>query len=291
MAHNVVFKNVDELFDKLARKNREELENAKITPIHDKFLYAQNGIWCMIGGMGIGKSYNYLKLAAKQEQLFEEPFFETIVISSTSGEFDKTVITFREAIKKSNLLSVKDSDLMNWIEEYTSKVLLYNTLMKFVRKDLKYPNDEMKKIIETNRLNTKPKLIEFIAARLSEIGWKTYPHRLLLILDDFSSHPLLKRKEDPLSRMLKKLRHFNITVMICVQTVKSIPKDIKRNMSDLMLFPGISEEDFKYLIRESSASKFDYRKLWEFYSKIKDKHTLICIHIAADKIMIHPPTN
>jgi hypothetical protein len=245
----------------------------------------------MIATMGAGKTYNYLKLIARQEQLNEEPFFETIVLCSTSGEFDKTVITFKQAIKKTNLIVVKDTELLNWINIYTSKILLYNAIMKFVKNKVKNPCDDMFDIIVENKLNTKEKLIEWIAKKLTDIGWKTYPHRLLLILDDFASHPLLKKKEDPLSRMLKKLRHFNISVIICVQTVKSIPKDLKRNLSDLILFPGISEEDFIYLIRESSASKFDYKKLWNVYKKIKDKHTMICLHIAADKIMIHPPSN
>jgi hypothetical protein len=241
--------------------------------------------------MGLGKSRNYLKLIARQEGLFEKPFFETVVICSTSSEFDKTVMSFKEAITKSNLIPVKDTDLMEWLEKYTEKVLKYNTIMKFVKKDFKYPSDEMKEIINKHNLNTRPKLIEFIAKTITEIGWRTYPHRLLLIMDDFSSHPLLKKREDPLSRMLKKLRHFNISVIICVQTVKSIPKDIKRNLSDLVLFTGISEEDFTYLIRESSASKFNYKRLWEVYSKIKDKHTFIGLHISADKILIYPSSS
>jgi hypothetical protein len=264
-----MMKSIDETVNKLAMKNKEELENGKIKPIHKDFHFAQNGIWAMIGGMSAGKTYNYLKLIARQEILNDDPFFESVVICSTSSEFDKTVMTFKQAISKSNLIAVKDSDLMNWISEYTPKVLLYNTVMKFIKNKFKNPSDEMFDIIVKNKLNTKEKLIEHIAKILVDIGWKTYPHRLLLILDDFASHPLLKSKEFPLSRMLKKLRHFNISVIIVVQTVKSIPKDIKRNMSDLIVFPGISEEDFIYLIRESSASKFDYKKIWNVIEKLR----------------------
>jgi F0F1-type ATP synthase beta subunit len=82
-------KSIDETFNKLARKNKEELENGKIKPIDTNFPFAQNGIWAMMGGMGKGKSYNYLKLIAKQEVMQENPFFETVVICSTSSEFDK----------------------------------------------------------------------------------------------------------------------------------------------------------------------------------------------------------
>ena len=285
------FKRVDELFDKLASKNKQELESAKIKPISDVFPLAQNGICAFIAGMGCGKSYNYLKLAAKQEDLYVEPFFETIVICSTSGDFDKTVLTFKHAIQKSNLIAVKDNDLMNFIEEHTKKTMLYNTLMKFIKSNFKRPSEEMQQIIQENRLQKKEKLIEYIGKKFTEIGWKTYPSRLLLIFDDFSSHPLLKSRDEPLSRMLKKLRHFNINVIICVQTVKSIPKDIKRNLSDLIVFPGISEDDFKYLIRESSASCFNYQVLWKEYSKIKDRQTMFAMHIAARRVIVTPPKN
>jgi hypothetical protein len=86
--------------------------------------------------------------------------------------------------------------------------------------------------------------------------------------------------------MLKKLRHFHINVIICVQTVKSIPKDIKRNLSDCLLFTGISEFDFKELIRESSMSCFSFEELWRRYSEIVDKHTVFGIHVAARKVVV-----
>ena len=46
---------VDKLFDRLGAKNKERLEHAKITPIHDNFQFAKNGIWTIIGSMGSGK--------------------------------------------------------------------------------------------------------------------------------------------------------------------------------------------------------------------------------------------
>ena len=95
------FREIDKLFDKFSEKNHEQLSNAEIKPIHEKYPFAQNGICAFIAPMGSGKSYNYMKLSAKQEVLFAEPFFELIVICSTSANFDQTVKTFSPAIKKS----------------------------------------------------------------------------------------------------------------------------------------------------------------------------------------------
>jgi hypothetical protein len=243
----------------------------------------------MIAAPGTGKTYNYLKMIAQQEVLFEDPFFELVVISSTSDKFDKTVLTFKQAIRRSKLEAVKDEDLLKWLDEYIKKVLLYNTLMQFVNNGLKNPDEEMTRIINENGLRTPKKTIEFISKKFSELGWRTYPHRCLLIMDDFASHPMLKRKEDPLSRMLKKLRHFNINVVICVQTTKSIPKDLKRILTDCVLFPGISEEDFKYLIKESTLSIKSPDEMWSEYQKITVPQTMFTIHASARKIVITYP--
>jgi hypothetical protein len=69
------FDKINKLFDQIGSKNKQELENAKIKPIYDNYPYAQNGIHAFIAPMGSGKTYNYLKMIAKQEELFEEPFF------------------------------------------------------------------------------------------------------------------------------------------------------------------------------------------------------------------------
>ena len=294
------FKKIDEQFDKISRSNADELGYAQLKPIDEKYPYAQNGITAMIAPVGSGKSYNYLKLMAKQEHIFNEPFFELIAICSTSNKFDKTVQTFKDTIKKSKIVPVKDSDLLDYLNEYMHRMFIYNTIMRFVMDGLPWQklNEKYNDLLELLRKHVgiysfnNPKTIvkgtKWIASILNEYGWKTYPHRMLLILDDFASHPLLRSKETEMSRLLKKLRHFNINVIICVQTVKSIPKDIKRGLSDLILFPGISEYDFKDLLKEINMNFIDHNTLWNSYRQIDNRHTTIALHLNARRIIITP---
>ena len=106
------FRKIDEMFEKVQSKNKVELDNAMIKPIHDKYLLAQNGIVGLIAPPGSGKSFTYLKLAAQQEQLFNDPFFELIVICSTSNKFDKTVEAYKDCIQKSKSLSFNATILL-----------------------------------------------------------------------------------------------------------------------------------------------------------------------------------
>ena len=288
------FKKIDELFEKIQSKNKVELENAMIKPVHDKYPLAQNGIVGLIAPPGSGKSFTYLKLAAQQEQLFNEPFFELIVICSTSNKFDKTVEAYKDVIQKSKLVALKDSDLLAWLNKYMRRILKYNAMMKFIQSDFKDENEEMTRILNKHRFKQNGKqtekqkyeMIKYIANKLSKYGWRTFPHRCLLILDDFASHPLVRSKETEMSRLLKKLRHFNINVMICVQTSKSISKDIKRICTDFILFPGLSETDFTDLMKESMAGKFDRKELWNQYHALTNQHDSFRIHIYANKVII-----
>ena len=288
------FKKIDDLFEKIQTKNKVELENAMIKPVHDKYPLAQNGIVGLIAPPGSGKSFTYLKLAAQQEQLFNEPFFELIVICSTSNKFDKTVEAYKDVIQKSKIVALKDSDLLSWLNKYMRRILKYNAIIKYIQSDFKDENEEMTRILNKHRFKTngrmtekqKYDMVKYIANKLSKYGWKTFPHRCLLILDDFASHPLVRSKETEMSRLLKKLRHFNINVMICVQTSKSISKDIKRICTDFILFPGLSETDFIDLMKESMAGKFDRKELWNQYHALTNQHDSFRIHIYANKVII-----
>ena len=292
------FKKIDEQFDKISKANAEELGYAQLKPIHEKFAYAQNGICALIAPVGSGKSYNYLKMMDKQEAIFDEPFFELIVICSTSSKFDKTVLTFKDTVKKSKIVPVKDVDLLDYLNEYMNRVFVYNAIMKFVMDGLPWNKIEKNygELLDLLRERVgiysfkSPKTLEkglkWICSVLKDFGWKTYPHRMLLILDDFASHPLLRSKETEMSRLLKKLRHFLINVIIVVQTVKSIPKDIKRGLSDIILFPGISETDFKDLMKEINMNCIDHDTLWNTYKEIPNRHTTLTLHLIARRCII-----
>jgi len=280
------FEEIDKSFDKIMKEQKQELENAKIKPIHDKLPFAQNGITGLIAPPGSGKTFTYLKLICQQEVLDKDPFFELVVICSTSSKFDKTVESFKEAIKKSKLVCVKDSDLLSWLNKYMRRVLKYNSIINFINSGLKEKNEEIERIEMKHRFKNKNKEIEYLGKKLNKYNWKTYPHRCLLIFDDFASHPLIRSKETEMSRLLKKLRHFNINVMICVQTAKSLSKDIKRICTDFILFPGISEDDFMELMKESMAGKFNRKELWNEYHKMTNQHDSFRIHVYANKVLI-----
>ncbi len=276
------FHSIDDSFDKLS--NSALLRESFIEPFHDQFPLSKNGICAMIAPMGSGKTYTYTKLMVQQEAIFENPIFETIVICSTSADFDQTVKTFKPLVKKSKIVVVQDDMLLEFLQKYMKRLLKYNAMTQFLDSNLKKPNEEMNRLIGKHRLKDKPKQLKYIVNKISQYQWGSNPHRMMLILDDFASHPMLKSKEAPLSRLLKKLRHYYINVIICVQTCKSIPKDIKRCLADVFLFPGISTEDLTDLFKEIPLGIFDRKTLMKQYSEMKNSHDLMTLYLKANRV-------
>ena len=58
------------------------------------------------------------------------------------------------------------------------------------------------------------------------------------------------------------------------------------NVFVLILFPGISEDDFNDLLKESMAGKFDRKELWQQYHSLNNIHDSFRIHIYAGKVII-----
>ena len=58
----------------------------------------------------------------------------------------------------------------------------------------------------------------------------------------------------------------------------SIPRDIKRIASDYIIFPGVSNEDFRNLFNDSTLSCFKYDELWNKYIALTDSQKMLVAH-------------
>ena len=71
----------------------------------------------------------------------------------------------------------------------------------------------------------------------------------------------------PITSYFTKTRHHNITFIFAVQTVKFIPKNVKRMLSDVVIYRLLSEKDFLGLMKELPIG-WNIDKLYQVY---KDK--------------------
>ena len=102
----------------------------------------------------------------------------------------------------------------------------------------------MSSLILQHGLNTKEKLVKFVANEFNRYQTNRYPLNCLVVLDDFANNELLTNRKSLLHTYFTKTRHHNITFIIAVQTVKFIPKNVKRMLPDVIIYGLLSEEEF-----------------------------------------------
>jgi len=272
---------VDEILEKVRKKNSKELSMALIKPLTNDYPFCSNGIYLFSGSMGAGKSYEIMRHILISERLFDEPYYSLIVFCSTSGGLDKTVQAFLPKVK-TPIAFMPDSSLMPFLKRHIKVKKKYYAIVQFMNSNLKKPSQEMQRIMTKHGLKKKEDILKYIAEKLLKYNTSRYPANLLLILDDFASHPLLQQKESELNRLLTKTRHYNITCIIAVQTVKFVIKNLKRMLTDAVIWKGLSRDDWDGFMRELSHS-FNSEILWNEYHQLQDSHSRLELHMIANK--------
>ena len=273
---------VNKVINEVINRNKSELNMALIEPISPKWKFSSNGIYLFIGKPGSGKTYYLLKHIMMSEKLFDKSYYNRIIFCSTSAGLDKTVLAFSSKLK-TPISYVNDEELMPFLRKHIKTKKKYYALYRYVMNNFKKPEDEVKRIIEKKGLTTKKKQVEYIAKKFNKYGTTRYPLNCLVVLDDMASHPLLQRKESELSRLMTKCRHYNLTFIIAVQTPKFILKNLKRMCTDVVLYKGCGEEDFKNLMKEVSHP-WKINDLWEDYRKLENNHGKMIMNLYADSV-------
>ena len=273
---------VNQDIKKIISSNQKELNTALIKPIHKNHPFSSNGLYCFIGRPGSGKTFYIMKHILLSERLFKQPYYNLIVFCSTSNGLDKTVLAFKDKIK-TPIQFINDQELIPFLEEHVKEKMRYYSIYRYVMSDFKKPDDTMSELIRVNGLNTKEKKIKFVAKELNKYNVNRYPINCLVVLDDFADNQLLTNRKSPLIPFFTKTRHYNITFIIAVQTVKFIPKNVKRMMSDVVLYGLLSEDDFYGLMKELPIG-WNVDKLFEEYKeKTKEPHTKMIINLSVPR--------
>ena len=101
----------------------------------------------------------------------------------------------------------------------------YYSIYKFVMNNFKKLDELMSSLILQHGLNTKEKLVKFVANEFNRYQTNRYPLNCLVVLDDFANNELLTNRKSPLHTYFSKTRHHNITFIIAVQTVKLVANE------------------------------------------------------------------
>ena len=246
----LTIKQVEESIKTTLQKNQRDIEMALIKPLSPEYPFSSNGIYFLIGKMGAGKSFFIWRHIMITEKLFKKPYYSKIIFCSTSGKLDKTAEVLSKNVK-TNIEYIKEDDLMDYLKRHLRRKLKYYALVKHVLSRMKEANEEMTRLINKHSLDEIEDRIVYIANKLVKYQTASYPYNTLLILDDAAASPLLKNGNSELCRLLTKTRHYNLTCIIAVQTLRFVHLNVKRLATDIIMYSGFSRDDFESMLKQT----------------------------------------
>ena len=274
-------KEVESIIQKTMRKNQKEIEAALIKPLHPEYPFSSNGIYFLIGRPGSGKTYFIWKHILITERLFKKPYYQKIIYCSTSGKMDKTSEAMSKQIK-SPIVYLNESELMDYLKRHLKRKIKYYAMVKHVMSKMKETNEEMARIINKHSLQDIEDRIIYIANKLVKYQTSSYPFNTLIILDDIAGSELLVHNNTEFIRLLTKTRHYNITCIIAIQTIRFVHINAKRMATDIICYSGYSEEDFTSLLQQTN-NNLDIKKTVKQYLCHRDPHEKFIMNITASK--------
>ena len=284
-------KKVEELIEDSLRKNQRDIEMALIKPLAPEYPFSTNGLYFLIGKMGAGKSFWIWRHIMITERLFKKPYpkgssrecgyYSKIIFCSTSGKLDKTAEVLSKNVK-TPIEYVKEDDLLPYLKRHLRRKLKYYAMVKHVLSKMAEANEEMARIISKHSLNEIEDRIAYIASKLVQYQTASYPYNTLLVLDDAAGSPLLKNGNSELCRLLTKTRHFNLTCIIAVQTLRFVHLNVKRLATDIICYSGFSKEDFTAMLQQT-PNNLDIKSTTSEYLNHKGQHDRFIINIVANE--------
>lgn len=274
-------KKVEDLIEDTLRKNQHDIEMALIKPLAPEYPFSSNGIYFLIGKMGAGKSFWIWRHIMITERLFTKPYYSKIIFCSTSGKLDKTAEVLSKNVK-TPIDYIKEENLLPYLKRHLRRKLKYYAMVKHVLSKMVETNEEMARIIQKHSLMEIEDRIAYIASKLVQYQTASYPFNTLLVLDDAAGSPLLKNGNSELCRLLTKTRHFNLTCIIAVQTLRFVHLNVKRLATDIICYSGFSKEDFTSMLQQT-PNNLDTKSTTIEYLNHKGQHDRFIINITANE--------
>ena len=291
MKTSKIIDEVDSIMTKQIKKNQDLINNSRIEPLTNDYKFCTNGVYFLNSKMGGGKTYWIMKHILITERLFKQPYYDTIIFTSTSGTLDKTVSSMASQIQ-TPINYVNDIELMPYLIKHLNNKMKFYAVMEFINSNGEEINDIMAHIIEKyhlymtykgERIYDIKRIINYARGKMEKYQFHSYPSNTLLILDDFAGHDLIKKVDSPLAKIMTKVRHYHLTVIISAQTWRFINLNLKRLCSDIIIGVGFSIEDFQKMITQTPTGK-NWKELWEQYKQLPDKHSKMIIHCVEGSI-------
>jgi hypothetical protein len=243
--------------DAVSNETRES--NAKVSP---KLNTYRNSINVLVGRQGQGKTFTALKEMIKITYI--DPKTHMIIYVTKDGtSCDETYKDLEHLIECPVVFIAQPnaeafvSDVVEWKE-------LYNTI-----KDQRLE----KRIVDSQKAEL------FNALGITDFS-QPWLHTIIFF-EDSANNPLFAKPTLYFPQLVAKCRHVGMSFFFAVQFWKSIPTELKANISTIYIFPGYSKQQVHYILGQIPLSeKFD--AIYSTYQGLKGRRKIVVDAINGD---------
>jgi hypothetical protein len=97
---------------------------------------------------------------------------------------------------------------------------------------------------------------------------------IVIRFDDFVNSRLVKKPDSFFSKFIATRRHRGFSVFICVQFWKSIPTQIKANITTIYLFGNYSRQQFRYMLDQIPLQQ-SWQEIYREYQQMGRNEKLV----------------
>jgi hypothetical protein len=277
---------------------REKINNSKLDyPKSDnKNLFQLFFNYMGVASRGGGKTYNTIKIIKEYEKnkmisAQGEHKIRTILISPTY-DANKSLWSNLKSLNENDIYEsyseAKLRDIIDDINDVINEVDIYNKYVYYYDLIDKTPKNEIEKVLKSN-----PE-ISFILKKFNYenpvkvkryFRYTTKPITFLILDDIMGSSALNRKSENLLKYWLIKNRHIFTSFFILVQSVKSIPKDMRLNCNLFYLGKFSNKKAILNDLYEEVSSVMTEKEFEALYDKAvnDNQHGALIIDLTGSK--------
>jgi len=275
----------DMIARKLSRSKANEYDN-QIVPIVNEVAFYYNSINVLIGKQGTGKTFFAFRELLKINMLNQlhqngdiqlrglaenQLSHHQIIYVTDNGTSDTTYQSIGTMIDLIPMSICPYKDAVSQLEGLMRYKQMYleirDKLMN--RENIEYTQEQIEELMEL--LGVK----DFSKPRL----------HTLVLFDDAANNPIFEKKGDPMTIMLTRCRHLNISVIINIQKLTAISTTIRSQTASFFIFPGFPMQEISQMGKICNNMTLDELK-YEV-RKLKDKQILWINNIDGESNIIN----
>jgi len=262
----------DMIARKLSRSKANEYDN-QIVPIVNEVAFYYNSINVLIGKQGTGKTFFAFRELLKINMLNQlhqngdiqlrglgegQLSHNQIIYVTDNGTSDTTYQNIGTMIDLIPMSICPYKEAISQLEGLMRYKQMYLEIRDKVMKgqNIEYTQEQIEELMEL--LGVK----DFSKPRL----------HTLVLFDDAANNPIFEKKSDPMTIMLTRCRHLNISVIINIQKLTAISTTIRSQTASFFIFPGFPMQEVSQMGKICNNMTLDELKY--DIRKLKDKQIL-----------------